>query len=202
MLRGRFAAIVLLATLTGCAPLAQHPRTYTALRTYGRNELSVGDDYRDFRFVDAVGRVTRLSAEKGRVTVLAFRADPRWPNCADVQALAELARQTSGPNSEVKVISIGRPMQPCADALAAGALCDAPPERIALVCDPYGTIPPLYDSAALGRFYVLTNYLKIAAIGDLGDLEGLRAAVSRVVAEIYDQDVREGMYEPNGPGRR
>jgi hypothetical protein len=44
----------------------------------------------------------------------------------------------------------------------------------------------------------LTNFLKIAAIGDLSELAQLRAEVRRVVDDIADQDIREGAWDAFG----
>jgi hypothetical protein len=90
-------------------------------------------------------------------------------------------------------VSVGHPQQPCDAALAPAAECEIPLGHMYLVCDPYGEVAGLYGSDAVNQYYVLTNFLKIAAIGDLSDFEGLRVATQRVVAVIHDQDQREGV---------
>ena len=183
------AAVVL---LTGCAtPPIQ---TYTALRAYGPGELHVGDQFRDFGFTDTQGQVTRLSAVHGRVTILAFPDDPNWPVCDADQRLVDLANRASTCYINVVVVSVGHPAGPCPEALQAAADCQVLPGYLVLVCDPYDRVAGLYGNAAKGHYYVLTNFLKIAATGELADLDSLRAATQHVVAEIYDQDLREGAY--------
>lgn len=187
------ACIAIAPLLTACnMPAIQ---VYTALRAYGPGELQVGDQFRDFGFADSQGQVTRLSAVKGRVTILAFSGDPNWPDCDTVERLAELAADASTCWIDVVVVSVGHPLPPCPDALPAAADCTAPPGRLVLVCDPFDKVAALYGRDAPGHYYVLTNFLKIAATGELTDLDTLRAATRRVVADIYDQDLREGAYD-------
>ena len=73
--------------------------------------------------------------------------------------------------------------------------CRVPPGRLVLVCDPYNRVAGLYGSHTGGHYYVLTNFFKISAIGELSDLDSLHAATHHVVAQIYDQDWREGAYD-------
>ena len=189
------ALAVAAATVAGCASAPPRAAIGTALRAYGRWDLGVGDEFRDFALTDAAGRITHLSAIHGRVTVLTFSADPNWPDCEDARELAALGNSAAGPWVDVLVVSIGRPAQPCPVALEPAADCEIPLGHMYLVCDPYGLVSKLYGSDAVGRYYVLTNFLKIAAVGDLADREGLRLATQRVVETIHDQDVREGVYE-------
>ena len=187
------AALGLLAC--GCAEPPQRAATFTALRAYGFGELKVGDDFRDFAFTDDAGKISRLSIVRRRVTILVFPSDPNWPTCADAQQLADLAVHTSGPEIGVEVVSVGHPAGPCPDALAAVADREVPARRLVLVCDPYDRVSRIYGPDAQDKYYVLTNFLRIAAIGELTDLDGLRAATQRIVRDIHDQDQREGLGE-------
>lgn len=199
------AAAGLLAVLaTGCAPRDDRPLTATALRPYGQAELQVGDDFREFAFATATGQYTRLSAVRGRVTILAFPDDPAWPNCDLHARLAELAASESRWLVEVTVVSVGCPDGPCDAALGAGLACNIKMPRLILVCDPHARVHELYGVAARGHYYLLTNFLRIASIGPLDDLDGLRAATRKLVRETYDQDEREGLHDkyiPEGGGR-
>ncbi|MBP7746869.1 MAG: hypothetical protein KA383_12130 [Phycisphaerae bacterium] len=185
--------MMLTAGLAGCAaPLRVIP-TATALRPYGEAELGVGDQFRDFAFRGADGVVTRLSAVHGRVTILAFSDDPAWPSCDAVRELSELARRASQCMVAVRVVCVGRADAPCEEVLPRVVDCSLPAPNVILVCDPFERVYRLYGPTN-GRFYVLTNFLKIVAVGDLADRETLQAAARRTVEEIYDQDIREGLY--------
>lgn len=198
------ATAALLTGLTaGCAPRDCRPLAATALRPYGRAELDVGDEFREFVFDTSAGERTRLSAVRGRVTILAFPDDPGWPKCDLHAQLVELAARESRWLVEVTVVSVGRPAGPCDTALDAGLACGIETPRLVFVCDPHALVHELYGSTAPGHYYLLTNFLKVNAIGDLADLDGLRAATRALVREIYDQDEREGLHEkyiPDGGG--
>lgn len=201
--RGLMACVLVPAAtlVAGCASAPPRAAIGTALRAYGRGDLAVGDEFRDFALRDAAGQITHLSAIHGRVTVLAFSPDPNWPDCGDARALAELGNSAAGPWVDVLVVSVGHPAEPCPDALAPAADCEIPLGHLYLICDPYGQVSRLYGPDAIGRYYVLTNFLKIAAVGDVSDRNGLRAATKRVVDSIHDQDVREGLYDRCLSGR-
>ncbi len=187
-------AIVALALCAGCADSRQ-PLTATAIRMYGPGELGVGSPFRDFAFRTADGALTRLSAVRGRVTVLVFPSDPEWPSCEELQRWADLTWRRSVYLVDVVVVSVGEPGRDCEQALGRGLECDADARRVVLVCDPHGTIAPLYGAAARGHYYVLTNFLEIDAVGDLADEDQLEADVRRLALEIYDQDRRQGTHD-------
>lgn len=191
------AAAGLLASLAmaGCLAPPRHPIVGTALELYGADERRVGELYREFAFTRPDGTLTRLSAVRGRVTVLAFPDERDWPNEAAAEALADAAARESTWDIPVVVVSVGRPAEACEAALARGAAYAVPPGRLVLVCDPFAAVDKAYGPEAVGRYYVLTNFLKIAAIGALSDLESLRRDVGAVVDAIHDQDLREGRYD-------
>lgn len=189
------AGCVLLVWLAGCAASPRFVPTFTAVRMYGEDELQVGEQFRDFGFRDAAGELTRLSAIRGRVTVLVFPAQAGWPDCGAGQELAALACRASAAEIDVRIVSVGRPEEPCEAALSRVADCPAVHGHLVFVCDPHARVHLLYGPEAVGRYYVLTNSLRIAAVGELADREQLRRDVWRAVAEIHDQDLREGAYE-------
>ena len=196
LLAGGLVAIGLL--LTACQAPDRSVRTTTALRAYGQGELAVGDSWRDFAFTLADERVSRLSAQRGRVTVLAFPDDPDWPNCEQTRALADLANDARNWAVNIVVVSVGQPDAACAEALEAGRTCGIQAPHVLLVCDPHGNVRNLYGSEAAGRYYLLSNFLEVKAIGDLHDLNTLETEAAHLAREIYDQDDREGKYDGYG----
>lgn len=186
------------AVVAGCASPPPRAQTGVAVEAYGTGELQVGEPGRDFLFRDANDCLARFTAVRGRVTVLLFPADPNWPDCADTQRLADMAQRASTSYVGVVVVSVGRPPAPCAEALRTVAACVVWPETIVLICDPFGRIDKLYGSDAVGRYYVVNNFLKIVAGGELSDFDSLRADTRRAVETIADQDMREGLYEMFG----
>lgn len=181
--------------LAGCGAGPRHVPTFTAVRMYGTGDLRAGDNFRDFGVRNAAGDLTRLSAIRGRVTVLVFPAEPGWPACAAGHELAALACDASTWEIDVRVVSVGQPADACEEALARVADCPAYHGHLVFICDPYGRIPLLYGPTAVGRYFVLTNFLKIAAVGDSTDRVGLARDVRRAVVELFAQDLSEGAYE-------
>ena len=99
----------------------------------------------------------------------------------------------------IVAISIGQTDGSCEEALASAADLDVPPRRLVLVCDPYDRVRRLYGNAR-GRYFVLGNFLRIEAIGELSDVDALRRDVRRVVHMVFDQYEREGMYDSDAAG--
>ena len=188
-----FAGLAL--SVGGCAESPRRLMIGTARPAFGTTEVQVGDIARDFWFTTETGQVTRLSAQRGRVTIVVFPNQANWPDKAFHTQLAELARCTSVYQVGVVVVSIGAPQPPRENALTDLCDSDLPPEHLALVCDPERSLPKLFGSAATGKYFVLTNFFRIAAIGDLNDLETMRNDTRAVVEKIFDQDLREGAFD-------
>jgi hypothetical protein len=181
------------AVLTGCAAPSYHAMVGTAQATYAEFDVSVGDPWREFSFVDLNGEVQTFSGVRGRVTVLVFADQGQVADCAMIQKLDEITIRAYCPWVPVKIVYVTDPNTQQAGAENLAAVCELKRPRTVVISDQNGDVRRLYGGdQARGKYVVLNNFLDVTKIGDADDLEALEADAEALAREIHDQDNREG----------
>ena len=183
---------LLIAPLAGgCAQSENQVGVGATRQTYKGSELKVGDPIPDFGFLTEKGAPVHVGAVRGRVTVVVFPDNPDdWPNPTVYRGLAELARQLSGQDVPVVILNVGQPKRTWQEAQKVLQAEPIVSNNLVMVADREGSIHLRFSPRALGRFYVVDTYLRIAEIGEFKGPESLRDPISRAVRKQEEADVQ------------
>lgn len=144
--------------------------------------LQVGDYVPDFEIQDKSGHSVRFSAIRGDVTILAFVAAEQPDKCTILKPLHELAMHWTNVATDVEYVSISEP--PDARPNPNAKIRQCPDVKVwhgIALYDEGANVQALYRIQKLGVCFVIDDDSRIAAIGDVNDLQALKKDLDRPV---------------------
>ena len=171
--------VVLILPLLGCdeyiAPLSRGERLAGI-------PLRVGDYVPDFEIHDKSGHSVRFSAIRGDVTILAFVAAEQPGKCTILKPLHELAMHWANVATDVEYVSISEPPDARPNPNAKIGQCpDVKLWHAIALCDEGANVRALYRIKKLGVYFVIDDDSRIAAIGDVNDVQALKRDLDQPV---------------------
>ena len=177
--------------VAGCAESEHAVRVLASRGAYGVSGLRPGDTMPDLSFLDTDGKVVRLGAVRGRVTVVMFPDNPdEWPDPEIYRRCDELAKRSGGPDTPVVIVNIGRPKRSWEEAAKVLETEPVSSNRLILVADTAGDLHRPVGPSASGKFYVLDNYNQITEVGEFKGVDSLRDPIKRAVRKVAEEDSR------------
>jgi peroxiredoxin len=193
---GGLVLLSLAVTLAGCAATDNTVRLSTATpdeTAAGAKVLQPGSWAPDFTFIDRQGNASRLSAVRGRVTVVLFPDNPQdWPDPEIYRRAASLAERSSGNEIPVVLVNVGRPMQDTEQMEKVLKENPVRSDHLVMVADPTGTIAARFGQEATGKYFVIDNYGKIMRVGTFAGIDALRDPIRDATRLVADDDTARG----------